>query len=196
MPQTQANTTASNGALLHKRHATVHTATIEVKDAERFWKKVDKNGPAHGTGGQCWRWLGTRDGKGYGQLYVKGRMIRAHRFSYFLHNNTPSDSCVLHRCDNANCVNPEHLFLGSQADNMADMKAKGRARGGTSSEQAPKGEQNYMAILNQQQVIEIRRRYRRWSYHGSNARQLGQEFGVSRTAIVDVVSRRNWRHVA
>ena len=90
--------------------------------SERFWGFAT---PADG----CWPWRGARQQQGYGQLRVgrKGPVISAHRLSWELHNGPiPEGLWVLHHCDNPPCVNPDHLFIGTQADNMAYMIAKGR----------------------------------------------------------------------
>lgn len=87
----------------------------------KFWKKVSKidNG--------CWVWLGSKDKNGYGVVRRNNKTYFAHRYSFYLENNYfPSKLYVLHKCDNTACVNPNHLFLGTQKDNMDDMKSKGR----------------------------------------------------------------------
>lgn len=93
---------------------------------ERFWAKVLKGGPD-----ECWPWTGARNPHGYGKLKIKRTrmVITAPRFAFAVHFDVdPGEQCVLHRCDNRACCNPNHLFLGSQLDNLADMRAKGRAR--------------------------------------------------------------------
>lgn len=93
---------------------------------ERFWSKVNQSD-------ECWTWTASKDDKGYGKIGLPGRKGWgfAHRVSYSLEHGvelTP-DQKVLHRCDNPPCVRPDHLFLGTAADNAADMVAKGRSRG-------------------------------------------------------------------
>lgn len=109
---------------------------VERSVAERFWGKVDKSGqePAHMPGvGGCWLWTGGRISTGYGGLWMSEfrRQIGSHRISFALANGFPLPVLqVLHRCDNELCVRPDHLFLGTQLDNMRDKVAKGRqARG-------------------------------------------------------------------
>lgn len=87
----------------------------------RFWAKVSKSDG-------CWEWIGRKDGGGYGKVYDEGkRDLCAHRVAWALtYGPAPHDAQVLHRCDNPACVRPDHLFLGTNTDNMRDMVAKGR----------------------------------------------------------------------
>lgn len=89
--------------------------------AERLWRRTVKTET-------CWLWTGATDGKyGHGRLNVDGRPVQAHRVAWAdAFGAVPAGMSVLHKCDVALCVNPAHLFLGTQADNMADMTSKGR----------------------------------------------------------------------
>ena len=89
---------------------------------ERFWSLV-------ATGDECWEWLGSVGHHNYGRFWNDGKEIKAHRFSWQLHNGAiPEGLWVLHRCDNPRCVRPDHLWLGTVLENTRDMLAKGRER--------------------------------------------------------------------
>lgn len=88
---------------------------------ERFYKKI-RRAPSG-----CWEWAGASSVMGYGYFGLGGRAVSAHRASWTLHcGDIPAGVCVCHKCDNKLCVNPDHLFLGTQSDNMKDMYRKGR----------------------------------------------------------------------
>jgi len=151
------------------------------KDIEiRFWAKVDKAGPD-----ECWLWTASLCGTGYGQFWVGGRMLKAHRVAYEMVNGPipagggPHGTCVLHRCDNPLCCNPRHLTAGTQAENIADMKAKGRHAHGETS----------YAKLTVEQVLEIRRDTR-------VSRVIAADYGVGQQLVSMIKRRQRWSHVA
>lgn len=157
--------------------------------AVRFWARVSKAGPLHPElGTECWIWVGKRKAEeGYGIFKIKNRLKRTHVYSWELHNGSTKGLCVLHRCDNPACVRPDHLFLGTSADNNADMVRKNRQR-------APKGEDHGMAKLTEDQVKDIRRRYT--PYHPTDGGiALAREFKVSGPTISGIISGDYWGHI-
>lgn len=152
---------------------------------DRFWSKV-KVGPEN----ECWPWQASVSRKGYGKFGRGGKgagWVEAHRISYELTNGEiPDGMHVCHRCDNRLCVNPNHLFLGTPADNIADKVAKGRHRWRTHP-----GEKNGRAVLSEGQIAAIRSRY----VAGSTRAALAAEYGVSWTHIQRIVSGQAWTEV-
>jgi hypothetical protein len=144
---------------------------------ERFWKKVEKTDT-------CWLWTGAKIALGYGKIGVGRQSPRlAHRVSYELaYGEFPKELAVCHKCDNPSCVRPDHLFLGTTADNQRDMKEKGRSTIGS---------RNPRAKLNEEQVVDIFQR----SSSASSDRELAKEYGVSAATIQMIRSRRTWTHV-
>lgn len=166
---------------------------------ERFWRSVNKAGPTlPGMDSACWEWAAHRRGLGYGEIWVNGRNVVAHRFSFALANGPiPAGLFVCHRCDNPPCVNPGHLFLGTHDDNMADRSAKGRqAKGDTQGthtcpETVLRGSEHYAAKLTEADVLVIRARYAA----GATLKGLGAEYGVDHSTIRRAVIGKTWSHV-
>lgn len=151
----------------------------------RFWNNVEK------TDG-CWNYRGTIDAKGYGQIYGLRKCRRAHRVSYELHcGPIPEGLGVLHHCDNRVCVRPDHLFVGTQADNMLDMDRKARRKGIFTSE-GTTGTSNPSAVLDEEQVKAIRQSYKpRKTTH----KDLAARFGVSPNTIYLILKNKTWKHL-
>lgn len=154
---------------------------------DRFWAKVDKSGPTLRPDlGPCWVWTASTNVHGYGKFFFGNRLRGAHIVAYILTTGQeppPETPCVLHACDGGKigCVRPSHLFVGSQRDNMADMLAKGREC---------RGEMRAKAKLTYVLAEEIRRRY---AGGGTSHQRLANEYGVTRTAIAQVLYGMTWK---
>ena len=155
---------------------------IEQKDADIFWQKVEKKNE-----NECWEWLGTKTPRGYGHFWLNGKKIYAHRSSWYLHNGKiPAGMCICHHCDNPSCVNPAHLFLGTQRDNALDAMKKNRLV-------FPLGEDNGKSKLTEKDVLAIRAEYQ--PRGKNNQRVLAKKYGVCRMNISHVVNREIWKHI-
>jgi hypothetical protein len=151
---------------------------MRLTDEERFWSKVDK------TDG-CWEWTGTLNGKGYGQIRINGRYVKAHRYSWILHNGNSIDGLlVCHKCDNTMCVRPEHLFLGTQSDNMRDCVEKNRF-------DIRLGEENPVSRLKNVDIPKIRVMLSR----GDSLRKIARLFNVHHKTIFNISHNIYWRSV-
>lgn len=156
-----------------------------------FWSHVDKSG-------DCWLWTGARLPNGYGKFGMAGHTYTAHRASWLLtHGELPKDRCVLHRCDVPDCVRPDHLFLGTLADNMADALSKNRLPAGDAHylrrdpTRVRRGEATGHNRLTATHVQEIRQRHAA----GERVSALAAAYGVSMGAIYHVVRHRTWTHL-
>jgi hypothetical protein len=157
---------------------------------ERFWAKVDK-GPG------CWTWNAGREPKGYGQFGMDRGGTRwtttpAHRVAWELVNGPiPEGLLVLHHCDNPPCVRPDHLYIGTHADNARDRTERGRGRQ-CPPELHARGERHARSKLTETTVRDIRSRY---AAGGISQQALADEYGTIQSAISCVILRKTWRHV-
>jgi len=151
----------------------------EVDVGHRFWLKVQI---PHGGFG-CWEWSGAPDPEGYGFFKVRGKMYRAHRYMWLtVHGTLPQES-VLHHCDNPACVNPSHLYLGTQADNIRDRSVRNRAC---------RGERQHSAKLTEADVKHIR-----WmASFGYPGQAIADMFGMKEAQILAIIRRSAWKHVS
>jgi hypothetical protein len=178
---------------------------FEEEAKRRFAVKVDRNGPVpphRPELGACHVWNACRTKDGYGLVRFAKKTELAHRVAFLLHNQRWPDSCALHHCDNPSCVNPEHLFEGTQLDNIADRGAKRRqSRGeahGASVRQsikpgARRGERNARSLLTENDVRDIRANY---ALCRVTQKELGERYGVTQATISSVIRGACWKHAA
>jgi len=161
-----------------------HYASLLRQDpTERYWPKVDKNGPIiRPELGQCWLFTGYRNKYGYGVIWDGRRTRLAHHIALeFVGFVIPFEGLqVLHLCDNPPCVRPDHLLIGTAQDDADDKISKGRQ---------PRGENVHTAKLRQIDVDEIRRLYRAG---GTTQEVLAQRFGVNQSRISDIIRGKTW----
>lgn len=146
---------------------------------ERFENQIDKieNG--------CWLWIGEIAVPGdHGILRIGGQILSAYRLSYEIYTGEiPKGLCVCHSCDVRACVKPDHLWLGTHAENMADASRKNRMH---------PGEQSVQSKLKTEQVIEIINLYKTNNY---SQEQLGEMFGVEKTQVHQIITGKGWKHL-
>jgi hypothetical protein len=147
-------------------------ACRSVTDSERFWRRVDRSGA-------CWLWLGSRHRQGHGYASLNGRVQYAHRVSWQLtHGPIPEGHVVCHKCDNPPCVNPDHLFVGTQGDNVRDARAKGRMTTETMRS----------AKLSTENVLTVRDMLA----SGTTQSAVAAAMGVTRSCIGLIAQGRRW----
>ena len=162
----------------------------------RFWTKVDKTD-------SCWLWTAARFSNGYGAFRVGSQQRRSHRVIWEdLYGPVPTDLVICHRCDVKHCVRPEHLFLGTQADNIADRDAKGHAPMGNrngmrlhperAAHAAARGEASGRVRYTTDEVLRWREMYATQDW---TIRSWADHLGVNHNTLFAAISRRSWRHV-
>lgn len=156
---------------------------MDERHITRFWQKVERRGPD-----ECWEWRAFRSVTGYGRSWFgPWGMQLGHRASWFIAHGEWPTLLVCHTRDNRGCVNPSHLFLGTQADNMVDMvsKAKPHRRVGL------KGEKHYATALTVSDVLTIRAR----RAAGEKLRVIGESYGLTLGGVHNICIRKSWKHV-
>jgi len=150
---------------------------------KRFWKYVNKK-----EKNDCWEWIGTKDVYGYGIYSIKSVLYKAHRASYYFENGHIDKNLICcHSCDNPSCVNPHHLWLGTQKQNILDRGKKNRTVTGHLY-----GEDNPSSKLKKEDVLWIRDNYnpKIWS-----TRKLAKKYNVCQTKIRQILKRQSWKHI-
>lgn len=168
-----------------------HRIHLEKPLADRFWEKIDRNGLLlRDDLGRCWTWTASLDAHGYGQINGgKGdngviKFLKAHRVSWELNRGPiPEGLGVLHHCDNPPCCRPDHLFTGTNDENMKDAAAKARF---------PRGLDHHKGKFTEEQVREIRRLL---TVGEMSQSEIGNKFGVSRSAILGIHRKDNYAYV-
>lgn len=159
-----------------QRNLQMATSNYTSTDPQNFWSKIAITSDDN----QCWLWLAGCSKDGYGNY----RSMVSHRIAWSYPNYViPKGMKVCHSCDNPKCCNPKHLFLGTNQDNMDDMKKKGRSPNN-------KGEKNPRSILTDNQVTEIRKKY---SPERRNRSALAREYGISLTQMARIVHNEQWK---
>jgi len=149
---------------------------LTQKESDRFWSNVQF------TDG-CWIWTGNRDRCGYGVFYRHGKRPKTHRLAFEeFYGPVTGELRVCHSCDNPPCVNPEHFFIGTQADNIGDMCSK---------ERQPRGITHGMAKLTEHEVLTIREMHR----NGQRTTPIAVQFGVCNEHVRNIILRKLWRHI-
>lgn len=147
---------------------------------ERFWGKVNIK-----SDNECWEWTAGGLPQGYGRILIQRRGILTHRLAYELtHGPIPKGMCILHKCDNPPCCNPNHLFLGTYLDNNRDKSAKKRIN-------PPYGTKEPNHKLTEKDVVKIRQLYKNGTYQ----KNIATQFNVSQHLISLIVRKKAWKHI-
>lgn len=135
----------------------------------------------------CIVWTGYVEKTGYATMRFKGNRIKVHRASWIAHNgDIPDGLLILHKCDNRKCINPDHLFIGTQQDNMDDMKTKGR-----DNRVGVKGSKNHNTNIDEVDVKMIRQRF----IDGESRKTLMCDYQLGKTTLQSILSNKSWKHV-
>jgi len=186
-----AKTLAHEGGI--KRPKPINPNAITDRVMQRIMDKIDKN--------DCWEWTGKTSTSGYGIISIS---FDGEKSYFFVHriiaqkhfNKDIRGMLVCHTCDNTKCVNPKHLFLGTQKENMRDASIKGRIRSGgdhharTNPESVPRGEKNGQTKLKNKDIDEIKTLYAL----GESQRSIARRFSIRQGSVSRIVTGKRWAH--
>ncbi|MEZ4684165.1 MAG: HNH endonuclease signature motif containing protein [Caldilineaceae bacterium] len=156
--------------------------------APRFWAKVEQTDQS-----ACWEWLAGKDRGGYGMFWLNGITTHAQRIAWILtYGDIPDELDVCHRCDNPSCVNPRHLFLGSDRDNHQDRAKKGRSARNLNM-LGRKGEKHPNAKLTNRTVLKARELYKRKRF--KTIKKMALRIGVNHQTLLNAANGKTWSHI-
>ena len=184
-----AGVTSNGRPWVPRVELTFDQALQEAK--ERFWSHVRKEADG------CWYWTAGVNRFGYGKFKVHGKTVAAHRIAYLLERGSiPLGKLVCHECDHSGCVNPDHLWVGTEGDNMDDKvkkgrQAKGAAHAAVCKPPRLKGEQCAHSKLSTDQVVWLRK----LRAEGRSLADLATQFGVCKQTVHDITTGKSWSHV-
>lgn len=168
---------------------------LKDSDTNRFWSAVNLTANPN----KCWNWEGYKDR--YGVFWISNKKYSSHRVAYFISNNVdPLEKLVCHSCDNPYCCNPNHLWLGTQKENMGDMISKGRDKKASGSangtythpERIARGSRVGVSKLTEEQIVIIRKLFTTGT---PSQKEVAEKFNVSGSLISLIVNKKRWKHL-
>lgn len=176
----KSNISRGNGTICSRVCQSVQMSNRARAWQDRFWEKVEK-------GSGCWIWKGYCNRKGYGTFAIETsptkKILATHASWLIHHGEIPQNLLACHTCDTPACVNPDHIFWGTAADNSADMVAKSRQT---------IGGRNPNSVLTEDDIRNIRQ----WgTQNGIKQQEIADFYGVSRPSIGLILARKTWKHV-
>lgn len=164
---------------------------MNEKDIKRFWSKTKVSDRHEWNGSPCIDWVAGKFDNGYGSFCLNKKDRGSHRVAFELTNGEiPDGLCVCHRCDRPECVNPDHLFLGTHAENNADKRKKGRQARGEQNGRAKVTEENVRLIK-----LFLERHPAQIGCKGGQSNFLSRWFGVTIYTVANISRGATWKHI-
>jgi predicted DNA-binding protein YlxM (UPF0122 family) len=186
------NHNASIRSIAKKYNCSTHPINLAIKNNSRNYTEQKKVNDIFGnikvSAGLCLEWQGQKNSQGYGYVGYSGKTRRVNRLVYELvFGEIPDGMFVCHTCDNPSCINPQHLFLGTPADNIQDMYNKNRQN---DNKNMPSGERHHNSKLKNSDIPKIRRLLK----SGRTQQNIADVFSVSQTTIYEIAAGRTWKN--